>query len=50
MTFSESTLELFNHLINQLNVPAGASNFDELARQISTAKRELLEASLNQED
>lgn len=45
MTFSPSTLALFDTLIKQVQVPASAPNFDELAAQVSTAKKELAAAS-----
>lgn len=44
MTFSEPTLKLFEHLLNQVQVPASASDFREVSEVIATAKDELTAA------
>lgn len=44
MTFSPSTLALFQHLLDQLSIRANAPDFDELCAQVSLARYELTEA------
>jgi hypothetical protein len=44
MTFSRSTLMMFAELLGQVQLSAAADNFDELAANVSLARRELTEA------
>ncbi len=39
--FSESTIDLFANLLNQVNVPANIPDFDAVCAQISLARKEL---------
>ncbi|WP_345750127.1 hypothetical protein [Microbacterium rhizophilus] len=40
---SKSTLEVLHELLGNVQISVAASNFDELAQRLGTAKRELAE-------
>lgn len=44
MTFSLATLNLFDHLLNQVQVPASSTDFREVTEVIANAKDELATA------
>lgn len=44
MTFSATTLQLFQELLGNVQLPASAANFEEIAAVIVRAKSELAEA------